>query len=136
MLNTCKKGCIIQLQPKNKQFDEFKSVYIYPNEVDMSCIEYEQWILEEISNFYNSKYYNDYVFDRILYWKLVKSHNVVIDRDTKWFEDNLPKYKELWEKVKYYRANPKEAEKLKKKLYPNKIDFLSSSDEEYDDDET
>jgi len=137
LLNTCRKGCIIQLQPKDIKFDEFKSVYIYPEEVDMTCAEYEQWVLEIISDFHNSKYYKDYVFDRILYWKLVKSHNVVIERDTKWFEENLPKYNELWDRIKFYRANPKEAEKLKNKVNPPRKKFISSSesDGEYDDDE-
>ena len=42
----------------------------------------------------------------------------------------------MWNKVKFYRKNKKEAEKLRNKLYPPKVLFLSSdSDSEYDDNE-
>ena len=136
LLDTCKKGCIIQLQPKNVPYNEYKSIYIYPSEVDMSCAEYDQWVLENISSLHNNDKYKDYIFDRILYWKLVKSHNVTIVRDTKWFEDNFPKYKELWDKILYYKENKNEAIKFKNELYKPKTKFLSSSDEEFDDDES
>jgi len=138
LLDTCKKGCIIQLQPINSDFDEFKSTYIYPDEVDMTCAEYDQWILEIMSNFHNLEKYKGYKFDRIKYWKLVKSHNVIIERDTKWFSDNLPKYDELWKKITNLKNNPKEAEAFKKKMTKNSVKrFVSSSesDIEYDDDE-
>ena len=75
ILDNCKKGCIIQLQPKNSSYDEFKSKYIYPKEVDMSCAEYDQWVLDELSNLYKNKDFEDYYFDKVLYWKLTKSHN-------------------------------------------------------------
>lgn len=139
LLDTCKKGCIIQLQPINSDFDEFKSTYIYPDEVDMTCAEYDQWVLEIMSNFHNLEKYKGYKFDRILYWKLVKSHNVTIERDTNWFSENLPKYDELWKKITHLKNNPKEAEVFKKKMTKNSVKrFVSSSSEsdgEYDDDE-
>lgn len=139
LLDTCKKGCIIQLQPINSEYDEFKSTYIYPDEVDMTCAEYDQWVLEIMSNFHNLEKYKEYKFDRILYWKLVKSHNVTIERDTNWFSENLPKYDELWKKITNLKNNPKEAEVFKKKMTKKSVKrFVSSSSEsdgEYDDDE-
>ena len=144
ILDTIKKGCIIQLQPKDiEEYDEFKSVYIYPENIDMTCAEYDQWILEKMSSYHESEYYEKYNFDKMLYWKLVKSHNVIINRDKEWFEENLPKLKELWEKVKYYRNNKEEAIKFKNKIqktpYIKKrevINLVESSDSDYDDDES
>jgi len=145
ILDTIKKGCIIQLQPKElNKYDEFKSVYIYPKNIDMTCAEYDQWVLEEISSYHESEYYEKYYFDKILYWKLVKSHNVIINRDKEWFKENFPKLKELWEKVKYYRNNNNEALKFKNKIQKSPfvkkkevINLVDSSDSEsdYDDDE-
>ena len=50
----------------------------------MSLFEYDMWILKEIQNMHIN--YPDHVFDRILYWKLINSHNVVIKRDREWFQ--------------------------------------------------
>ena len=130
ILDTCTKGCIIQLQPKNIKYDEFKSIYIYPDSVDMTCEEYDKWVLDKLINFHNSEKSKNYYFDKVLYWKLKKSHNVTILRDVKWFTDNFPKYKELWDKILYYRKNNKEAIKLKNKLNAPKCIFLSSDSED------
>ena len=62
----------------------------------------------------------DYVFDRVLYWKLENSHNVVINRDREWFERVQPTYKEVWEKVLHLRDNPKDALKFKEDLTKSK----------------
>tara|TARA_B110000208_G_C11798674_1_gene440830 strand:- start:4481 stop:5740 length:1260 start_codon:yes stop_codon:yes gene_type:complete len=129
--NNCKKGCIIQLQPKNIEYNEFMSKYIYPDDINMNCYQYDQWVLNIMTNFHNSEYYNDYVFDKVLYWKLKKSHNIVISRDGEWFKNSLPKFKNVWDKVIYYRKNKNELKNLE-----NKNLFLDdSSDTEFDDDE-
>ena len=48
---------------------------------NMSLFEYDQWVLDELTHL-NTRYpklmYN-YVFDRVLYWKLTLCHNVVIN---------------------------------------------------------
>ena len=96
----------------------------------MTCEEYDRWILDILTNFHNTKNAKNYYFDKVLYWKLKKSHNVIIERDEQWFTDNFPKYQELWEKISYYRKNIKEAEKLRDKLnMPPKL-FLSSDEED------
>ena len=63
----CLRGCIIQLQPKNQKYNEYDSIYLYPDDINMSCAEYDQWILDKLSNFHLSEEYNDYMFDKILY---------------------------------------------------------------------
>ena len=120
----CQKGCIIQLLPKEKitEFCLFDAKYIYPPSIDMDLYEYDKWIIDTISQLYG-KYYplmKDYVFDRVLYWKLENSHNVVIKRDREWFEKVKPIYESVWNKVIFLRDNPKEALKFKEDLVNNK----------------
>ena len=51
--------------------------YIYPPDINMNLYEYDQWIINTISEFYGIYYplMKNYVFDRVLYWKLENSHN-------------------------------------------------------------
>ncbi len=136
----CQKGCIIQLLPKNKinEFCLFDAKYIYPPTIDMDLYQYDKWIIDTISQFYQ-KYYpimKDYVFDRVLYWKLENSHNVVISRDRNWFTRVKPLYEKLWDKVLFLRDRPKEAlkfkedliNKKKKKTTPKRKDTSSNED--------
>ena len=143
----CRQGCIIQLLPKNKitQFCLFDAKYIYPKNINMSQYEYDQWLLDEITNLYknHSNLMKDYVFDRILYWKITVCHNVKIKRDRDWWSKVVPKYNELWNKIVLYRNNKKELEnfvksyndkynKRKKKVIMKQEKFVSSeSSEDY-----
>ena len=114
----CRQGCIIQLLPKNKinQFCLFDAKYIYPKSINMSQYEYDQWLLDEIPNLYknHSDLMEDYVFDRVLYWKITVCHNVKIQRDREWWAKVLPKYREVWEKLILCRSSKKELEKFVK----------------------
>ena len=114
----CRQGCIIQLLPKNKinQFCLFDAKYIYPKSINMSQYEYDQWLLDEIPNLYknHSDLMEDYVFDRVLYWKITVCHNVKIQRDREWWAKVLPKYREVWEKLLLCRSSKKELEKFVK----------------------
>ena len=147
----CRQGCIIQLLPKNKitQFCLFDAKYIYPKSINMTQYEYDQWLLDEIPNLYknHSDLMKDYVFDRVLYWKITVCHNVKIQRDREWWAKVLPKYREVWEKLVLCRSSKKELEKFVKQYNDkhnrrkNKITlkqqskFVSSeSSEEFKDD--
>ena len=134
----CRMGCIIQFLPKSKinGFCIFDAKYIYPDNINLSNFEYDKWLLNEITNLHN-KYpdlMSDYVFDRVLYWKLVECHNVVIKRDKEWFKKNYPKYKDIWDRVTLYRSDKKELDNFvsgmnvskKKKIDKNQILFVDS----------
>jgi hypothetical protein len=143
----CRQGCIIQLLPKNKitQFCLFDAKYIYPKNINMNQYEYDQWLLDEITNLYknHSDLMKDYVFDRVLYWKITVCHNVKIKRDRDWWNKVIPKYKEVWDKIVLFRNNKKELEKFvksyndkynrrKNKVIMKQEKFVSSeSSEEY-----
>ena len=114
----CRQGCIIQLLPKNKitQFCLFDAKYIYPKSINMTQYEYDQWLLDEIPNLYknHADLMKDYVFDRVLYWKITVCHNVKIQRDREWWAKVLPQYQEVWDKIVLCRSSKKELENFVK----------------------
>lgn len=107
--NNFTRGCIIQLLPKKdiNEFCLYKAKYIYPPTLNMSVFQYDEWILNTISNLYqyDKELYNNYVFDRILYWKLQKTHSITIQKDTNWFNEKLPSITKFWNDVLYYRQH-------------------------------
>ena len=125
--NNFKRGMILQFLPKNHILNKYEklewfSKYIYPPHLNMSAKEYDKWINYMINNY--QKHYpdliNDYYFDKVLYWKLENSHNYKIKRDSEWFNKNLPRFKEFWDKVVLYRNNEEEKENfLKNKKQKN-----------------
>ena len=114
------KGCLLQFLPKeyepthDEDKHEFKSKYIYPPRLDMSQTEYDEWCMKTISNWYikDPEMAKDYYFDKIIYWKIPKSHNVTIKRDKKWFSSVYPILQETWKKVCYYREHLDELPKI------------------------
>ena len=112
----------------------------------MTQYEYDQWLLDEIPNLYknHSDLMKNYVFDRVLYWKVTICHNVKVQRDREWWKKVLPIYTEVWEKLVLCRSSNKELEKFVKQYndkHPKKkkkitlkqqSNFVSSeSSEEY-----
>jgi len=111
------KGCLIQLIPKDKIGDAvlngsnyFKTIhdhatFIYPPKIEMTPYECDLWIAETVSKMStDSKYFNS-IFDKVIYWRLNKSNNVKIDRDRKWFAENIGKFEQMWNYVTYFRNN-------------------------------
>jgi len=116
------KGAIIQLLPKNDiasgKISVFNAKYIYPHSLDMNVIEYENWILSQIYSLQtvNSELARDYVFDRVIYWKLDDCHVQEICRDKEWFSNTYPRLKTFWDEVLYYRQNPEKFRELQLKM--------------------
>jgi len=128
------KGAIIQLIPKCK-YEESQSKYesviydcatfIHPPRIDLNLAELDQWIATTISDL--SSTHPDYVFDRVVYWKLEMCHNVTIVRDKEWFSDNFDKITHMWNLVKFYQKSKSDLDLLLKyidsmpKKYNDKI---------------
>lgn len=115
------KGCVIQLLPKSR-IEEINnggymkvvwesSSYIYPPKIDMTPYDYDLWIADVMSNF-NKHCPPGYYFDKVIYWKNVKSKCVTIKRDKEWFEENLPVIENMWHLVEYFRKNEEKAKIL------------------------
>jgi len=81
----------------------------------MTQDEYDKWCLDKISNWMEDTEMADkYYFDKIIYWKIPKSHNVKIVRDKEWFNSIYPILVETWDKVLECREDPKEVDRLQK----------------------
>lgn len=117
------KGCVIQLLPKKRMNDiidgkyknvvEDDSMYIYPPRIEMTPYDYDIWIMSTLSQIQFNPKYKDYFFDKVIYWKLVKSGNVTILRDREWFAKNLPKFEQMWNYVTFFRNNKDKLQILK-----------------------
>lgn len=131
----CKKGVIVQFMPKNNIHDEkkYKAKWIYPPSLNFTEEEYDEWIVyltdnwqKEFDRIYNEDdlYARDFYWDEVLYWKLKKCHICRVYRDRDWFEENLPKFKETWDEITFYRKNNDKYLEFKDELnfkYPTKI---------------
>jgi putative phage-type endonuclease len=112
------KGVLIQLLPRNKIEEASNGHYltvvydnasfIYPSKIEMSPEECDLWIAETLSNLYST--HKDHIFDKIIYWKLIESKSVTIERDRAWFKERLPILQKTWDNVEYLRSHKDRAE--------------------------
>ena len=125
------KGCLIQLLPKKKMIDVSEgkylnvvyedAIFIYPTKIEMTPNDCDLWIAKTLSEFHSNPKYTDYVFDKVIYWKLVQSNNVTILRDRKWFDESLPKLKQMWDYVTFFRNSKEMMDILLKYINTRKI---------------
>ena len=92
--NGNEKGVILYFCENGKPIYEYKPL-------DMESDEYDLWFGEKIND-YQSK---NIPYVGSFYWKLDIFHVLYIERNRKWFQDNLPKMKELWDIILYEREN-------------------------------
>ena len=105
-----------------------KITYYYPSyDIFRSKTKMDIWIKERMEYYKNE-------FDNVecIYWKLKEYSCIEINRDKEWFKNILPKCKEFWEKVLYFKNNKdefikldniKEEEKQKRRNKQNKEEF-------------
>jgi putative phage-type endonuclease len=127
------KGALIQLLPKNWRMDvllkrynnelppkeqledvtdvEYEASviswaqYIYPPKVEMSPHDCQNWITLQLEELKTNSNYKDYVFDKVVYWKIVKTSCILVTRDREWFSKNLPDMTRVWSYVVFLRGN-------------------------------
>ncbi|AYV76950.1 MAG: YqaJ-like viral recombinase domain [Barrevirus sp.] len=109
------KGCLIQLLPKEKMQQindgDYNKVvwddafFIYPPRIEMTPYDCDLWIAQTMADLPKKPEYDKYFFDKVIYWKIVVSKNVVINRDRKWFADSLPLFEKMWSYVQFFRKN-------------------------------
>jgi hypothetical protein len=113
------KSCLIQLLPRNLISDEDKQdqcLYaakpIHPPEMHMSSSDLKKWVADTVINFHQNKLYEEYVIDRVIYYRLEQVTCNLIKADTAWFESQIPKLKQFWDYVDFYRKNSKKLDKF------------------------
>ena len=77
-----------------------KASFIYPPKIDMSNNEIDKWILSELD-----KKRDGVKLNRVMYWRILESSNTLILRDKVWFNESLPRLKEMWSYVEFLRNN-------------------------------
>ncbi|MBT42737.1 MAG: hypothetical protein CMF12_09445 [Idiomarina sp.] len=136
--NGLEKGVIGSVIDREKS----ERKYIYPP-MNLTTNDQEKYIDDFIAK-NPGKFY--VLYDKYIYWKLEKSSEKHIRRDTKWFDEVLPRIESFWEEVEERRKRgehscddllkPQRKKRMKKKNF-NKIEsgrllIDESSDEEED----
>jgi len=127
--STCRQGVIIQFLPKNyvpryvnEEFNkrkytdkiEFQGKVIYPDRLNYNYVEYNEWILDTLEKVKDDPEYEDYYFDKVIYWRLTACHNVAVMRDREWFAKHLPILEDTWKQVEYHRKHPELMDDIRK----------------------
>jgi putative phage-type endonuclease len=132
-----RRGAIIELLPIDRSnipkgdLVEWYGKYIYPPTLLMTPLEYRSWAKETIKNITTlyPEFNEKYKFSRVVYWKLLKSHNELITRQPKWFEENYNTLKKFWDRVVYYREHTDEAkEDIINQRLSNDVFLLTETD--------
>lgn len=115
--------------------------YVYPPHVEMSPHDCDLWIADVMNRLPNYKDHKDlahlfdfeedehgvrtitdeYMFDKVIYWKLEDSWNTTIMRDKEWFSQQLPVLQKIWDYVLFYR-NVKEKNTIDKGFESEHLD--------------
>jgi putative phage-type endonuclease len=106
------KGVLIQLIPidvhsktsrQNTIYNHAK--FIYPERIDMSPSECDEWIIATTTTYHLDPQYANYAIDQVIYWHLVESRCVTIKRDDAWFVKHYPTLEQMWKYVNFFRKN-------------------------------
>lgn len=107
-------GVLVELLPKDRSHvpagDEvcWYGKYIYPSTLLKTLDQHVEWARSFDLATYpgGQELAKDYEVSRTVYYRCIKSHNVLIKRDRAWWEATLPKVRQFWERVEFYRAHP------------------------------
>ncbi|AKI79123.1 hypothetical protein [Acanthamoeba polyphaga mimivirus] len=112
------KGCLIQLSDKkligsdDKEKCLYNSKYIYPPKLHMTNEEIEKWISSEIMNYHNNDLSENYMIDRVIYWRLSQVTCNLIKLNKEAFEEKIPLLQQFWDYVLFYRQHSDKLDKL------------------------
>jgi putative phage-type endonuclease len=95
--NGLEKGVIGRVMDMEKNEEKI----VYPP-MNLSTDEQEYYINKKIDKWTKKKKYK-LLGNKLIYWKLIRSSNVRVKRDVKWFQMALPKIKAFWAEVEERR---------------------------------
>lgn len=124
------KGCLIQII-KKEHLKEYisdydmtiydKAEFLYPPKIEMDINDIDTWLGKTIPNIEE-----DYILDKVIYWRLNFSKNVTFKRDKEWFENNLPEMKKMWNRVEFFREN-----EIQRDLYVDYVKNIKTNNKNY-----
>ena len=115
--------------------------FIYPKKIEMSPYDCDQWVMKKLGNFYKTRLdlgpdFNNYYFDKVVYWRLEKSKNVTIKRDREWFSESLPLFRKIWSYVLFLRKDKTKLDMFVRYINSRKIkrnkDIMKIMEQLYD----
>jgi len=121
------RGMIIQLRPNDFNGDDGEQLenckFIQMPKIDMTLKEQIKWYkntLKTYNDYINdtskdkqiNKLYDEYYFDKVLYYRIDLARCTLIKRNNELFESYIPTYKKMWNYVLYLREHPDKAEKF------------------------
>lgn len=82
----------------------------------MDRVEYEIFAKHTLDNLSTSHkdIYDNFTFNKIIYWKIVKAHNAPVIKDVNFLNKIIPILKFTWDEVLYYRNNKEKIIYIKK----------------------
>jgi putative phage-type endonuclease len=91
----------------------YEAKFLYPPTTKMTQKEIDKYIADTLGDFTSGTYSDlkDFVFDRVIYWRLEKGKNVTILRDREWFKKKLSTIRRVWSYVEFYK-NEKHSKQL------------------------
>ena len=104
---------------------EGKPFYLYKPIEMTDYYEISQWE-EEMIDLYQSKNHN-MMWIKNIYWKLEKMSCVLILRDQKWFQDNIPQLENIWNIIEKERISGYEHRAPNKKTKKELVSLDSES---------
>jgi putative phage-type endonuclease len=104
------KGIILYLISRNEGAANYKYIYM-----PLDFPEITPQIVQSWTNIQMSIYGEEYLLFETLHWVLKNISCVIIPRNRDWFQEALPKFKQLWDTVEYERIHGYEHRMPKKR---------------------
>lgn len=112
------KGVLIQLIPRLGMDDKddlqrrLSAQYLYPNKLHLSAAECQTWIAEQVLEFPNHRFFQDYLIEKVVYWRLDQVSCHLVKADRTWQKEIVPIARQFWSYVEFYRKHPELLDQL------------------------
>ena len=90
----------------------YNGKYMYPPKLQKTPTEIQLWISTEVLHFDQHELSKNYMIDKVIYWRLSEVACNLIKFDSKWFDSVIPRLKQFWNYVLFYRKYPAKLDKL------------------------
>ena len=124
------RGCILQFIPKSKLGCDnciYKAKYIYPPSASMTLRHINEFIASTLDGFIedefpdikydydnNGKVTDEYIFDKVIYWKVDFMSITLIKKEPEWLKTVLHDLRRTWKCVLFYRSDKEKLLELKR----------------------
>jgi len=79
--------------------------YIYPPRLHMTAAECQAWIADQVLNYHQHEHYEQYMIDKVVYWRLDQVSCHLVHAEPEWQEEVVPIAEQFWSYVEFYRKH-------------------------------